>query len=180
MQGGPHINHVATCPSARKKRGRQTDGEGRSTPDEKLRPPVHNNTSNSDSDTSMSVRGREWHQYVGVCGKQQRERGRRGKGLSARRRTGCRPAEDQQVGTFPPFPRGVVTVLARKERKRRREGEAAREGGASGRRERAAREEGGGSRGAWTAIPPAVRKQCGSSAEAVRKQCGKAAEAVRR
>ena len=35
-------------------------------------------------------------------------------------------------------------------------------------------------RGAWTAIPPAVRKQCGSSAEAVRKQCGKAAEAVRR
>ena len=57
---------------------------------------------------SMSVRGREWHQYVGVCGEQRRERGRRGKGLSARRRTGCRPAEDQHVGTFPPFPRGVV------------------------------------------------------------------------
>ena len=93
------------------------------------------------SDTSMSVRGREWHQYVGVCGEQRRERGRRGKGLSARRRTGCRPAEDQQVDTFPPFPRGVVTVLARKEKKRRREGEAARDGGASGRRERAAREE---------------------------------------
>ena len=27
---------------------------------------------------------------------------------SARRRTCCRPAEDQHVGTFPPFPRGVV------------------------------------------------------------------------
>ena len=37
-----------------------------------------------------------------------------------------------------------------------------------------------GRRGARTAIPPAVRKQCGSSAEAVRKQCEKAAEAVRR
>ena len=49
------------------------------------------------------------------------------------------PAEGQHVDTFSPFPRGVVTVLARKERKRSREGEAARDGGASGRRERAAR-----------------------------------------
>ena len=57
------IGHVATCPSARAKNADVV------TP----------------SDTSMSVRGREWHQYVGVCGKQQRERGRRGKGLSARR-----------------------------------------------------------------------------------------------
>ena len=63
---------------------------------------------------------------VSVCAANSGEKGEGGeRGLSARRRTGCRPAEDQQVDTFPPFPRGVVTVLARKEKKRRREGEAA-------------------------------------------------------
>ena len=36
------------------------------------------------SDTSISVRGREWNQYVGVCGKQQRERGRRRRAVKGR------------------------------------------------------------------------------------------------
>ena len=34
--------------------------------------------------------------------------------------------------------------------------------------------------GARTAIPPAVRKQCGSSAEAVRKQCGSSSKKLRK
>ena len=86
------------------------------------------------------------HQCVGVrTNEQQGGRGYFPPGLEGV--LVCHPAEGQHVDTFSPFPRGVVTVLARKERKRRREGEAARDGGASGRRERAAREEGGGKRG---------------------------------
>ena len=43
-----------------------------------------------------------------VCAANSSEKGEGGAGLSTRRCTGCRHAEDQHVDTFPPFPREVV------------------------------------------------------------------------
>ena len=61
------------------------------------------------SDTSMPVGRREWHQYFGVCGKQQRDRGGGGKGLSARKRC-VFPEDSSLLEPLPPNYRRTVTI----------------------------------------------------------------------
>ena len=91
-RGIPRINHVTTRPASSARPALALRGGAQ----------------NHDAQGHQYVGVWEWHQYVGVCGKTAARKGRGGRGVSARRRTRCRPAEGQHVDTFPPFPRGVV------------------------------------------------------------------------